>query len=257
MFPSVFGEFSSASPLSPPCLPDPVAPTKTSHSHTLTSNDHGVLNHSSLLKLAKVDVLNRQTLRTPLASASHVLLLAEARIPQGQLDVRLCHTSSEGDDGSARLTHTDAEGRANMVDVGGKAASRRTATAQATILLGATAFRLLRDNQLVKGDALVVAQLAGVMAAKQTAGLIPLCHPLPLDSAAVSLRLDKSRAAVVVEATCRTTAPTGVEMEALTAAAVAALTVYDMCKAVSHDIVITDVRLLAKSGGKRDFRRET
>lgn len=187
--------------------------------------------------------------------------MVEAGIPRGRLGARLCHgrTSSDGgDDGGsgARLTHTDAEGRARMVDVGGKAATRRTASAQATVLLGATAFRLLRDNQLAKGDALAVAQLAGVMAAKRTAGLIPLCHPLPLDSAAVSLQLDEGRGAVLVKATCRTTAPTGVEMEALTAAAVAALTVYDMCKAVSHDIVIADVRLLAKTGGKRDFRRE-
>lgn len=183
--------------------------------------------------------------------------MVEAGIPRGRLGARLCHGRPSSDDGAgARLTHTDAEGRARMVDVGGKAATRRTASAQATVLLGAAAFRLLRDNQLAKGDALAVAQLAGVMAAKRTAGLIPLCHPLPLDGAAVSLRLDEGRAAVLVEATCRTTAPTGVEMEALTAAAVAALTVYDMCKAVSHDIVIADVRLLAKTGGKRDFRRE-
>lgn len=176
--------------------------------------------------------------------------MAEAGLlPRRPPGARLCH-------GGPALTHTDAEGRARMVDVGGKAATRRTASAGATVLLGADAFRLLRNNQLAKGDALAVAQLAGVMAAKRTASLIPLCHPLPLESAAVSLQLDEGRGAVLVEATCRTTAPTGVEMEALTAAAVAALTIYDMCKAVSHDIVIADVRLLAKTGGKRDFRRK-
>ncbi|XP_030212974.1 molybdenum cofactor biosynthesis protein 1-like [Gadus morhua] len=129
----------------------------------------------------------------------------------------------------------------------------RTASARATVLLGAAAFRLLRDNQLAKGDALAVAQLAGVMASKRTAELVPLCHPLPLDHAAVGLELDPARHAVLVTASCRTTGRTGVEMEALTAAAVAALTLYDMCKAVSHDIVIR-VQLVHKTGGKRDFQ---
>lgn len=155
----------------------------------------------------------------------------------------------------AQLTHTDAQGRATMVDVGGKAPARRTAAARATVLLGPAAFRLLRDNQLAKGDALAVAQLAGIMAAKQTSALIPLCHTLSLDSTAVTFDLDEQQSAAVITATCRTTARTGVEMEALTAVSVAALTVYDMCKAVSHDIVITDVKLLRKTGGKRDFDR--
>ncbi|CAL8291544.1 unnamed protein product [Gadus morhua 'NCC'] len=163
--------------------------------------------------------------------------------------------AGDADADATRLTHTDADGRAAMVDVGGKAPTRRTASARATVLLGAAAFRLLRDNQLAKGDALAVAQLAGVMASKRTAELVPLCHPLPLDHAAVGLELDPARHAVVVTASCRTTGRTGVEMEALTAAAVAALTLYDMCKAVSHDIVITEVQLVHKTGGKRDFQR--
>lgn len=142
-----------------------------------------------------------------------------------------------------------------MVDVGGKAPARRTAAARATVLLGPAAFRLLRDNQLAKGDALAVAQLAGIMAAKQTSALIPLCHTLSLDSTSVTFDLDEQQNAAVITATCRTTARTGVEMEALTAVSVAALTVYDMCKAVSHDIIITDVKLLSKTGGKRDFDR--
>ncbi|KAM9777962.1 cyclic pyranopterin monophosphate synthase-like [Neosynchiropus ocellatus] len=140
-----------------------------------------------------------------------------------------------------------------MVDVGAKAPSRREATASATVMLGPTAFHLLVNNQLAKGDVLTVAQLAGIMASKHTSGLIPLCHPLPLDHTAVSFRLDERLNGVVITATCRTTGRTGVEMEALTSASVAALTIYDMCKAVSHDIVITDVKLLRKSGGKRDF----
>ncbi|XP_077395579.1 molybdenum cofactor biosynthesis protein 1 isoform X1 [Festucalex cinctus] len=154
-----------------------------------------------------------------------------------------------------RLTHADGQGRASMVDVGRKAASRRAATARAVVLLGPVAFGLLRKNQLAKGDAVAVARLAGIMAAKQTSALIPLCHPLPLDHASVSLDLDERRDAVVVTATCRSAGATGVEMEALTAVSIAALTIYDMCKAVSHDITITDVQLLSKTGGKRDFRR--
>lgn len=155
----------------------------------------------------------------------------------------------------AQLTHTDATGRATMVDVGGKIPTRRTATAQASIILGPTAFRLLRDNQLAKGDALTVAQMAGIMASKQTSALIPLCHPLPLDHTSVTFNLDELQHAVVITAACRTTGRTGVEMEALTAVSVAALTVYDMCKAVTHDIIITDVKLVSKAGGKRDFHR--
>uniref|UniRef100_A0A8D0D1X8 Molybdenum cofactor biosynthesis protein 1 n=1 Tax=Sander lucioperca TaxID=283035 RepID=A0A8D0D1X8_SANLU len=154
-----------------------------------------------------------------------------------------------------KLTHTDAQGRAAMVDVGGKVPTRRTATARATVLLGPTAFQLLRDNQLAKGDALAVAQLSGIMASKQTSALIPLCHPLPLDQASVTFDLDEPQNAAVVTASCRTTGRTGVEMEALTAVSVAALTIYDMCKAVSHDIIITDVKLVSKTGGKRDFHR--
>lgn len=194
-------------------------------------------------------------------------------------NVRLCHNKSADQDLSleirdqsrsgtnvsntnqnettkAQLTHTDEHGRASMVDVGEKVPTRRTATAMATVVLGPTAFQLLRDNQLVKGDALAVAQLSGIMASKQTSALIPLCHPLPLDHASVTFDLDKVPDAVVVTATCRTTGRTGVEMEALTAVSVAALTVYDMCKAVSHDIIITDVKLVSKSGGKRDFVRQ-
>lgn len=102
---------------------------------------------------------------------------------------------------------------------------------------------------------MAVAQLAGIMASKQTAALIPLCHALPLDHSSVTFHLDEPHHAVVITATCRTTGRTGVEMEALTAASVAALTVYDMCKAVSHDIIITDIKLLSKTGGKRDFSR--
>lgn len=160
------------------------------------------------------------------------------------------------DQTSDHLTHTDAQGKASMVNVGDKAVTRRTATASARVLLGPKAFKLVRDNQLSKGDALAVAQLAGIMGAKQTSSLIPLCHPLPLDHATVTVELQEEGHLATVTATCQTTGRTGVEMEALTAASVAALALYDMCKAVSRDIVITDIKLLSKTGGLRgDFQR--
>lgn len=166
---------------------------------------------------------------------------------------RLCHHSSNQTE--AALTHTDAQGRASMVDVSRKTQSCRIASAQATVLLGPTAFSLLRENQLVKGDALAVAQIAGILGSKQTSNLIPLCHPLPLNHVSVTFDLNEAEEAVIVTATCRTMGRTGVEMEALTAASVAALTIYDMCKAVSHNIIITDIKLISKTGGKRDFHR--
>ncbi|XP_049509291.1 molybdenum cofactor biosynthesis protein 1 isoform X2 [Panthera uncia] len=157
---------------------------------------------------------------------------------------------------SDQLTHVDAEGRAAMVDVGGKPDTERLAVASAVVLLGPVAFKLVQKNQLKKGDALVVAQLAGVQAAKQTSQLIPLCHHVALSHVEVQLELDSTRHAVGIQASCRARGPTGVEMEALTAAAVAALTLYDMCKAVSRDIVLGEIKLISKTGGQRgDFHR--
>lgn len=149
-----------------------------------------------------------------------------------------------------RLTHLDEQGRAHMVDVSGKEATVREATARARVLLGPATFALVRDGAMKKGDVLTIAQLAGIQAAKRTAELIPLCHPLALSHAEVSLSLDEPGSSVEIEATCRTRGETGVEMEALTAATVAALTVYDMCKAAERGIRITDVRLARKSGGR-------
>lgn len=154
------------------------------------------------------------------------------------------------------LTHVNSEGKATMVDVGGKPVSLRTAVATAIVLLGPKAFEMVQNNQLKKGDVLSVAQVAGIQGAKRTSQLIPLCHIIPLDKVDVTLKLDATRCAVVVEALCRSEGKTGVEMEALVAASVAALTVYDMCKAVTHDIVIEEVKLLSKTGGQRgDYLR--
>uniref|UniRef100_F6TFJ7 Molybdenum cofactor biosynthesis protein 1 n=1 Tax=Callithrix jacchus TaxID=9483 RepID=F6TFJ7_CALJA len=157
---------------------------------------------------------------------------------------------------SEQLTHVDSEGRATMVDVGGKPDTERVAVASAVVLLGPVAFKLVQQNQLKKGDALVVAQLAGVQAAKLTSQLIPLCHHVALSHVQVQLELDSTRHAVEIRASCRARGPTGVEMEALTSAAVAALTLYDMCKAVSRDIVLEEIKLISKTGGQRgDFHR--
>lgn len=148
------------------------------------------------------------------------------------------------------LTHFDARGNAHMVDVGAKDVTERVAVARASVIMQPATLKLIKDKKAAKGDVLAVAQLAGIMAAKKTPDLIPLCHPLALNSVDVKLTLDAKRNAVDIEATCKLRGRTGVEMEALTAASVAALTVYDMCKAVDRGMTITDVRLLHKSGGK-------
>ncbi|HLM15173.1 MAG TPA: cyclic pyranopterin monophosphate synthase MoaC [Reyranella sp.] len=148
------------------------------------------------------------------------------------------------------LTHFDERGNAHMVDVGGKDVTERIAVARASVIMQPATLKLIATKKAAKGDVLAVAQLAGIMAAKKTPDLIPLCHPLALNSVDVKLTLDAKRNAVDIEATCRLKGRTGVEMEALTAASVAALTVYDMCKSVDRGMVISDVRLLHKSGGK-------
>ena len=150
----------------------------------------------------------------------------------------------------ADLTHFDAQGKAVMVDVGAKAESERVAVAGVRVLMKAETLRLIMDGGHKKGDVLAVARLAGIMAAKRTPELIPLCHPLALTSVALDLACVAADSAVDITATCKLVGRTGVEMEALTAASVAALTVYDMCKAVDRGMRITELRLIHKSGGK-------
>jgi cyclic pyranopterin phosphate synthase len=146
------------------------------------------------------------------------------------------------------LTHLDADGAARMVDVSAKAATAREATASGRITMSAEAATAIRDGAVKKGDVLAVARVAGIMAAKRTADLIPLCHPLPLSGATLDLVVEED--GVTATATVRTTHRTGVEMEAMTAVSVALLTVYDMAKALDRGMVIGAVRLLAKSGGR-------
>ncbi|HWW63179.1 MAG TPA: cyclic pyranopterin monophosphate synthase MoaC [Sphingomonadaceae bacterium] len=148
----------------------------------------------------------------------------------------------------SRLTHLDAEGAAHMVDVSAKPATPRTATAEGRIAMSAAALAAIREGAVKKGDVLAVARVAGIMAAKKTADLVPLCHPLPLN--AVSLDLAFEEGAIRCTATASTRDQTGVEMEALTAVSVALLTIYDMAKALDRGMTIDGIRLLAKSGGR-------
>ena len=148
------------------------------------------------------------------------------------------------------LTHIDRDGNAVMVDVTEKDETFRVAKAACSVLMQKETLEAISGSQIKKGDVLSIAQLAGIMGAKRTADLIPLCHPLALNSAEVELKIDTERYAINVASTCKITGRTGVEMEALTAVAVAALTVYDMCKAIDRSMRISDVRLIHKSGGK-------
>jgi cyclic pyranopterin phosphate synthase len=150
----------------------------------------------------------------------------------------------------AKLTHIDPAGRPRMVNVSAKAETAREAVAKGSVFMAAETLALITSGRAAKGDVLTTAQIAGIMAAKRTHELIPLCHPLPLTHIDVSLAPHGGRSAVDISATVRTTAKTGVEMEALTAVSVAALTVYDMLKAAQRDIRIGDIRLVRKTGGK-------
>lgn len=150
----------------------------------------------------------------------------------------------------AELTHFDAAGAAQMVDVGAKPATRREAVARGSVRMAPETLALVREGRAKKGDVLAVARLAGIMAAKRTADLIPLCHPLALTRVNVDLALDPDAPRVMIEARVATTGQTGVEMEALTAVSVAALTVYDMLKAADRAMVIEEIRLTFKDGGK-------
>ena len=155
------------------------------------------------------------------------------------------------------FTHFNEEGRAKMVDVGEKSPSRRTAVAAGRVLVDENTFALIRSGGMKKGDVLTVAQIAGIMGAKRTADIIPMCHPIIVDGIDLSLSLDEEKCSVEIVATVSCDGRTGVEMEALTAVSAAALTVYDMCKAVQKDMTIADIRLISKTGGVHgDFQRE-
>lgn len=158
---------------------------------------------------------------------------------------------------SGSLTHLDAAGAASMVDVGDKAATRREAVAEGLVLMRPETLALIAENAMRKGDVIAIARVAGIMGAKKTSELIPLCHPLMLDKVSVDIAPEPALPGLRVTATARVSGQTGVEMEALTAVSVACLTIYDMAKAVDRDMTISAIRLLAKSGGRSgDWRAE-
>ncbi len=158
--------------------------------------------------------------------------------------------SGSGQDDMSQLSHLDRDGQPRMVDVAAKPVTVRSATAAASVYLNEEAFALAVEGVSAKGNVFAVARIAGIMAAKRTAELIPLCHPLPLSHVSVDFDTDAVERCIRIRATCHVSAQTGVEMEAMTAASVAALTIYDMCKAVDRTIRIADLRLIAKSGGR-------
>lgn len=155
-----------------------------------------------------------------------------------------------------KLTHLNKSGRATMVDISEKLSTKRVAVASGLVKLNSTTFDLVVNQGIKKGDVLAVAQVAGIMGAKQTSALIPMCHPISLTGVDIDFVLDDQNFTIEIIATTKVKGETGVEMEALTAVSLAALTIYDMCKAVQRDIEITNIRLLEKSGGKSgDYRR--
>jgi cyclic pyranopterin phosphate synthase len=150
----------------------------------------------------------------------------------------------------SEMTHFNSEGRARMVDVSGKPVTLREAVAVGTVFLNDSTFQLVMRGEIKKGDVLAVAQVAGIMAAKRTSELIPMCHPVSVTGVDISFAPDEKESLIDIMATVRCKGETGVEMEALTAVSVTALTIYDMCKSVQKDIVINNIRLLSKTGGK-------
>ncbi|MEM8901801.1 MAG: cyclic pyranopterin monophosphate synthase MoaC [Bacteroidota bacterium] len=161
------------------------------------------------------------------------------------------------EDKKLSLSHVDELGRANMVDVSQKTDTERMARARSKVLLGKEILALLEEGeiQMKKGPVFQTARLAGIMGAKKTSELIPLCHPLPIHSIKIDIFVE-NREEVIIDTRVKTVGKTGVEMEALAGSTIAALTVYDMCKAVSHDIIIQETQLIEKTGGKKDFKRE-
>lgn len=152
----------------------------------------------------------------------------------------------------AKLSHFDEEGRARMVDVGGKPITQREAVASGRVIMKPETIRRIKDKEIEKGDVFAVARVAGIMAAKKTSDLIPMCHPLAIENVEIEFQEDAEKSEVLIRTKVRYTGKTGVEMEALVATATAALTIYDMCKAIDRGMIISDIKLLKKSGGKSD-----
>ena len=180
--------------------------------------------------------------------------VVEEQVSEGLIDYKSAPADT-GEQGSESLsdvlTHTDNSGKLNMIDISSKTDTDRVAVAMATIKLGKKVFDLVKQNKTKKGDVLTVAQIAGITAAKRTSDLVPLCHNIPLSKVNVDLALDEKTHSIVITSLAKTHGKTGVEMEAIMAATISAVTVYDMCKAVSRDMVISDIKLVKKTGGTR------
>ena len=189
--------------------------------------------------------------KTPVfVKGGNVLLETEPSSGRDEFDFQEDQNEQEQLNVNAELTHLDAKGHAQMVNVGEKAITKREAIAKGSVVMKPETLALIAGGEIEKGDALAIARVAGIMAAKQTPSLIPLCHPIPLTHVAVELEMDQEKSKVNITATAHATSQTGVEMEAMTAVSVAALTIYDMCKSVDRGIRIEAVRLARKSGGK-------
>ncbi|MYD50560.1 MAG: cyclic pyranopterin monophosphate synthase MoaC [Dehalococcoidia bacterium] len=218
--------------------------------NTMTKNWKRNKNRDLWAKLDSVVAKRNVQWKWVKAHAGHPLNEQADRIANAEARGEPVNDSSSHTTPGKKLSHVDASGKAQMVDVGPKDSTERMAVVTGSVLMQPETLKLIEANDIEKGDVLGVARIAGIMAAKNTAQLIPLCHPLPLDQITVEFRLDHERSAVDIRGTARTTAKTGVEMEAMTAVSVAALTIYDMCKAVDRGMRIGDIRLRRKSGGK-------
>ncbi|KAL2893257.1 Cyclic pyranopterin monophosphate synthase mitochondrial [Bienertia sinuspersici] len=211
-----------------------------------TKNDHDFASSIAEYNKELEDIFGGPSSAGPTGSSGSNLLTQETQLSSPEVSENVCG-----------LTHTGQQGEAQMVDVSPKENTKRTAIASCKVLLGKQVFDLVSANQLAKGDVLSVSKIAGITGAKQTSNLIPLCHNIGLSHVNVDLALNHSDYSVVIQGEASTTAKTGVEMEAMTAVSIAGLTVYDMCKAASKNIEITNVRLERKTGGKSgDWSRE-
>jgi len=199
---------------------------------------------------ANVDLWDRLDVLVGQRNVTWEWVRGHAGHPENERADKLATDMADTSEDGSRLTHVDEQGRVRMVDVGWKDETEREAVARGSVVMQRQTLELIKKGEMEKGDVLSVARIAGIMGAKRTSDLIPLCHPLPLDQVKVELELDDKNNQVQITATARTTAKTGVEMEALTAVSVAALTIYDMCKAIDRGIHIESIRLVRKHGGK-------
>ncbi|GAB1597896.1 cyclic pyranopterin monophosphate synthase [Argonauta hians] len=212
------------------------------------------LYHSLLMKYSPKSVTSKSSLRilTPLPGYFSDSFICFTEKVRRLLYTNIIKNKLQANESS--FSHVNVAGKINMVDVGEKSVTQRCARATGVIYIGETALKLLKEDELKKGSALVVADIAGIMAAKKTSDFIPLCHNIPVTKAELTFQINDSKHCVQVTSEIHTVAQTGVEMEALMAVSVSLLTIYDMCKAVDKNMLISDIQLVSKTGGKTDFK---